>query len=97
LRLEFSLLDDGTAVSLFVNFESGKLPGSQSKYFKYWSLANGGMPTRGQVMSQEIFTEPGLLYWVRVDDAHLDSKGALKSGALVYSRVSEILDVVRNK
>lgn len=95
LRLEFSLLNDGTAVSLFVNFDTGNVPGSRSKYFKYWSMANGGMPTKGQIMSPEIFTEPGLLYTVRVEDARLDSRGALKSGALVYSRVSEILNIVR--
>jgi hypothetical protein len=95
LRLEFSLLDDGTAVSLFLNFSDGKVPGSQSNYFKYWSMANGETPIRGQHMSPQIFTEPGLLYSIRVEDARTDSKGEAKPEVLVYSRVSEILKAVR--
>jgi hypothetical protein len=59
--------------------------------------ANREMPRKGQQMASETFTEPGLLYLVRVYDAMKDGKDGLKPDALVYSRVTEILKVERAK
>ena len=57
--------------------------------------ANGEMPLKGQQMRLETFTEAGLLYSIRVQDALRDGKDELKPDALVYSRVTEILAVER--
>ncbi len=46
-------------------------------------------------MTPDTFTEPGLIYLVRVEDAVKDGKDELKPDALVYSRVTEILKVER--
>ncbi len=96
--LVFSLLDDGTLVCNFLNFGNQKtpqLPGQRSRFYKEWSLANGGQPRKGEAMSFDVFTDPELIYTVRVADCVKDSNGALKEDALVYSRVEEILKVER--
>lgn len=95
LRLQFSLLDDGTRVSLFLNFDKSGPPGRASKFYRAWSMANGEQPRRGQKMTLETFTEPGLIYTVQVEDSTKNEKGELKPDALVYSRVKEILRVER--
>lgn len=99
LRLEFSLLTDGTLVSAFLNFGTDPaaphIGGRRSKFYSAWSQANGGTPRKGQPMTLETFTEAGLLYTVRVADAGKDGKGEVKPDALVYSKVTDILKVIR--
>jgi hypothetical protein len=98
LRLELSLLGEGIAVSAFFNFGSDpEKPhiGRQSRFFAVWCMANGEAPRKGQEMALSTFTEPGLLYFVRVADCLKDRKDAHKPDALVYSRVTEILKIER--
>ena len=96
LRLEFQLLSEDAHVSAFLNM--GNDPntpriGRKSRFYAAWCQANGEPPRRGQQMSLDTFTEPGLLYLVRVEDATKDGKEADKPDSLVYSRVTEILRV----
>ncbi|MDP9051231.1 MAG: hypothetical protein M3O31_11020 [Acidobacteriota bacterium] len=96
LRLEFSLLTDGTLVSAFYNMGSDVTKphvGRRSRFYAAWCLANGEMPRKGQQMTLETFTEPGLLYVVCVEDSLKDGKDADKPEALRYSRVSDILRI----
>lgn len=98
LRLEFSLLTDGTLVSAFFNLGSDPAEphiGRRSRFYAVWSLANGGAPRKGRQMALNTFTGPALLYLVRVADATKDGKDADKPDALVYSRVTEILRIER--
>jgi hypothetical protein len=98
LRLEFSLLTDGTLVSAFYNMGSdatGAHIGRRSRFYAVWSMANGEAPRKGQQMALETFTDPALLYLVRVADATKDGKDAAKPDALIYSRVTEILKIER--
>ena len=98
LRLEFSLLADGTLVSGFYNFGSdstGPRIGRKSRFYAAWCVANGEMPRKGERMTLETFTDPSLLYTVRVADAVKDTKEAAKPDAMVYSRVTEILKTER--
>ncbi len=98
LRLEFSLLEDGTLVSAFFNMGCDAIQphiGRHSRFYAAWCLANGEAPYRGQQMALEAFTEPGLLYMVRVEDATKDGKDGVKPDALIYSRVTEILRIER--
>jgi hypothetical protein len=98
LRLEFCLLDDGTLVSTFLNFGKEKRPevqGQRSRFFKEWCMANGGPPVKGQELTFETFVDPELIYTIRVEDCAINSKGAEKDDALVYSRVEEIVKVRR--
>jgi len=97
LRLEFALVEDGTAISGFFNFgdDPVKAPGRRSRFYAAWCLANGELPRRGQKMHYDTFTGEGLLYLVRVEDAAKDGYGELKPDALIYSRVTEILRVER--
>jgi hypothetical protein len=46
-------------------------------------------------MTLDTFTEPGLIYTVRVANSIKDDKGGQKPGALVYSRVTDVLRVER--
>src|SRR5690242_9858921 len=69
LRLEFSLLSENSSVSAFLNMgnnAAGPRIGRRSKYYALWCQANGEMPKKGQEMALDTFTEPGLVYWVRV-------------------------------
>ncbi len=98
LRLEFSLHGEDSQVSAFLNMgDNPNEPriGRRSKYFALWCQANGEMPRSRQPMTPDTFTEPGLIYLVRVEDAVKDGKDELKPDALVYSRVTEILKVER--
>jgi hypothetical protein len=98
LRLEFSLLAEGIAVSAFYNLGSdaaGPTMGRRSRLYTVWSMANGEAPRKGQRMTWETFTDPALLYLVRVADSLKDGKDAAKPDALVYSRVTEILRIER--
>jgi len=98
VRLEFSLLDDGTLVSAFFNLGSDPQEpfiGRRTRYYRVWSVANGEAPRKGQQMTPSIFTEGGLLYLVRVADCLKDGKEAVKPDALVYSRVTEVLKIER--
>jgi hypothetical protein len=98
LRLEFSLLGDGTLVSGFYNLgndpEKPRL-GRQSRIYAVWSQANGEAPRKGQQMTLETLSEEGLLYTVRVADATKDGNKADKPDALVYSRVTEVFKIER--
>jgi hypothetical protein len=99
LRLEFCLFDDGTRVSTFLNFGNGsrpEVPGQRSRFFKEWCLANGGPPKKGETLRLDTFVDPELIYTVRVEDCAINSKGAEKADALVYSRVNEVLKVQRS-
>lgn len=98
LRLEFSLLADGSLVSRFYNLGNNKLRkshGRRSLFYAVWCLANGEPPRKGQRMTLGTFTEAGLIYTVRVADSVKNEKGEHKPGALVYSRVTDILRVER--
>jgi hypothetical protein len=98
LRLEFSLVADGTLVSAFYNMGSdaaGPFIGRRSRLYAVWSMANGEAPRKGQRMTWETFTDPALLYLVRVADSLKDGKDSAKPDALVYSRVTEILRIER--
>ncbi|MGD0155107.1 MAG: hypothetical protein ABSB50_03350 [Terracidiphilus sp.] len=98
LRLEFSLLTDGTLVSAFYNMGSnaaGPHIGRRSRFYAAWSLANGETPRKGQQMALEALTDPALVYLVRVADCAKDGKDTAKPDALIYSRVTEILRIER--
>lgn len=96
LRLEFTLLDDGTSVSAFYNLGNDPTrphPGRRSRFYAAWSQANGEPPRKGQRMTLDTFTEPVLLYTLRVVDAVKDERQKNKPDALVYSKVAEIVSV----
>ena len=98
LRLEFSLLDEGTLVSAFFNLGSDPDEphvGRRTRYYMVWCIANGEAPRKGQQMAPSTFTESGLMYLVRVADCIKDGREVDKPDALVYSRVTEVLKVDR--
>jgi hypothetical protein len=100
IRLEFRLLTEDVSVSVFFNLGTNPQKphvGRRSKFFAAWCMANGEMPRKHQQMPPAAFTEPGLIYLVRIGDAIKDSKDALKPEAMIYSRVTEILEVERSK
>jgi hypothetical protein len=98
LRLEFSLLAENVCLSAFFNMGSdaaGPHIGRRSRFYAVWSMANGEAPRKGQQMALEAFTDPALLYLVRVADCAKDGKDTAKPNALIYSRVTEILKIER--
>jgi len=98
IRLEFSLLADGTAVSAFYNLGNDRklnAPGRRSRFYSVWSQANGEPPRKGQKVTLETFKEEGLLYTVRVGYSTKDEKQAEKPDALVYSRITDVLKIER--
>jgi len=81
---------------MFLNMgKSGKVPGSRSRFFKVWSMANGQQPRKGQEMTMDTFTEPGLIYTISVADCRTGVDQMVKAEALVYSRVTDVLRVER--
>jgi hypothetical protein len=98
IRLNFSLLGCEADVSRFLNLGSDpkrKSFGRRSSFYKAWSQANGETPRKGQRLTCATFTEPGLLYTVRVADAVRGETQQEKPDVLVYSKVTEILRVER--
>jgi hypothetical protein len=58
--IEFATVHEPGGVSAFFNLGSDRLKqyiGRQSKYFQAWTLANGGLPRKGEQMSPEKRTE----------------------------------------
>ena len=96
LALRFRLLGEDEEVCLFLNMGQSGPPKRGSNFFKVWTMANGELPRKGQEMELEIFTEPGLIYTVQVEDAEKDGDGKQKHDALIYSRVTRVLGVNRN-
>ena len=93
IRIEFALVAEPGYVSAFYNFgtdRDARYIGRQSRYFKAWSIANGGMPRKGQDMAPDIFLE-GQFFEVVVENCDTDSKGNQKADAEVYSRITAIL------
>jgi hypothetical protein len=95
--LSFRLLAEDVVIAMFFNFgyKPQKPPGPLSRYFVAWVKTNGELPRHGQSMSPQIFTEPGLLYTIRVGDAAIDAAKADKPDCLIYSRAEEIIEVRR--
>ena len=98
LLVEFELLDDSAAkVCAFYNFGNDKHRpkiGRRSNYFKAWTLANGELPRKGQVMSPDVFME-GQVFTIEVKDSTRNSSEEDKTAAEIYSRVVEIVSVDR--
>ena len=88
---EFEIYDPGGehhAVALpfyaAICAEGGKVkPNPRKKYFRAWSLANGGKPKRGDRMSPKVFK--GKLFTAEV--------GTVESNGTEYSCVRELLSV----
>ena len=95
LMVEFELLSESESVRVCIFFNMGSDPakpkaGRQSNYFKAWTLANGELPKRGQVMTPETFLD-GQIFEIEVADSRKDSGERPKAEAEVYSRVTAIL------
>lgn len=92
VRIEFALTTEPGFVSAFFNLgneRSTRRIGRQSRYFKAWSVANGGLPYRGQDMSPEMFLN-GQFFEVEVENCDRDSEGTPKPEAEVYSRITKV-------
>ena len=89
LRIEFHLMDEPGIVSLFLNLGSNRekptIGGRKSKYFRYWTLANGGAPRKHEPMHWDIFLDK--CFWAQVEDCKKDSEGRDKEDYNVYSRI----------
>src|SRR5579871_1052931 len=62
LIVEFELLGERDAVRIcaFFNLGSdpkGPKPGRQSRYFRAWTIANGELPRKGQLMDPKVFMD----------------------------------------
>ena len=96
LRMEFHLMDEPGIVSLFLNLGSNRdrptVDGRKSNFYRYWTLANGGPPKRGQQMRWEVFLDK--CFWARVDDCLKDSEGREKQDYDVYSRIVALEELI---
>ena len=98
IRIEFSPFDDpDSTVSLFCNLGDNKdAPhfGTGSKYYKWWTAANGGLPDRGEPLHPDVFFQ-NQTYEVVVDDAKRNDEGGFKADSQIYSHITELLSVTR--
>ena len=97
--VEFELLDESVRVCIFFNMGKNRAQpkaGRHSRYFKAWTLANGGLPNRGQAMSPEVFLD-GQVYEIEVADSCRDSEEQQKAEPEIYSRVKEIISAAHPK
>jgi len=94
IRIEFTLLDDGSPVSLFLNLGRKEQPhfGIASNYYQWWTAANGGPPERGEAMKPDIFLQEQV-FEVMVEDSHLNAKKEAKSEHQIYSHVTKLIGV----
>ncbi len=93
LRIEFALTTEPGFISAFFNFgndKTAKSIGRQSRYFKAWTVANGELPKRGELMSPDVFLN-GQFFEVLVEKCDKDSAGNPKPEEEVYSRVTKIV------
>jgi hypothetical protein len=99
LMIEFELLGEPerVRVCLFLNLgrdQAKPTIGRRSNYFAAWTLANGGLPTRGQAMDPTVFLE-SQIYRVEVSDSLKDSNDQEKPQSAVYSKVTRIVSAER--
>ena len=93
LLIEFELLSENVRVCVFFNMGSDPQrphTGPQSRYFKAWTIANGGRPCAKQRLDPAVFLD-GQIYKIEVADSSVDAEGKPKAESLVYSRVAAIL------
>jgi hypothetical protein len=94
LRLGFSLLDDGSLVSMFLNLGAkAKMPGARSNIYRLWTLVKGRRPRPKEQCSLDCFVNPHILYTVRVDYSADGKRDA--SDPMAFSRVVEVVGVER--
>ena len=96
IRLEGHFVDEPGIVSFFMNMgDDPKQPrvGRHSKYYKSWTLANGGPPRKGQAMDPSVFLDKFFL--VRIEDCRKDGDDKEKPDGEVYSHITELLELVR--
>jgi len=94
IRLECNFLTEEGAVSGFLNLgDDPDRPHVRRGfiYFKVWSMANGGLPRRGQRMEPDAFL--GKFFRVKVEDAK-DIHGNPLPEAERYSKIVEFLDCI---
>jgi hypothetical protein len=92
--IEFELLGDQDEVRVcaFFNFGNDPIqpkPGRQSRYFRAWTIANGELPRKGQLMDPKVFLD-GQQFEIEVDYSMNDSDDNPKDFAEVYSKVVRI-------
>jgi len=96
LRIEFHLMDEPGTVSLFVNLgtdrERPTVGGRKSKFYRYWTLANGEPPRKHQTMNYDVFI--GKCFWAKVEDCVKDSAGKDKEDYDVYSRIVDLVELI---
>jgi hypothetical protein len=96
LRIEFHLMDERGTVSLFLNLgtdrERPTVGGRKSRFYRFWTLANGGPPRKHEVMNYEIFL--GKCFWARIEDCTKDSEGRPKLDGEKYSRIVDLEELI---
>jgi hypothetical protein len=74
------------------NDREGPHCGRHSKYYKAWTLANGGPPRKGEAMDPEIFL--GKMFRVHISDCTRDGNEEDKPKGEVYSHITELRELV---
>ena len=95
IRLGCSLTDEPGEASYFMNMGNKREApqvGRQSKYYRAWTMANGGPPCKGQAMAPDVFL--GKFLRVRIEDCRKDRDEREKPEGEVYSRITELLEIV---
>ena len=96
LRIEFHLMDEPGTVSLFVNLGTNRdrptVGGRRSNYYRFWTMANGTPPRKGEAMHYDIFI--GKCFWALVENSVTDNAGRQKPEHDVYSRIVELEELI---
>lgn len=101
VRVGAHLMDERGEVSCFLNLGNRKeapYVGRRSRYYKAWSLANGGPPHKGEPMSADIFLDKCFL--AVIEDSTLGAElgenheRKPKPAGEVYSIISELRELV---
>src|SRR6185369_17784750 len=86
LRIEFHMMDELGTVSLFVNLGTNRdrptVGGRRSNYYRFWTMANGTPPRKGEAMHYDIFI--GKCFWALVENSVTDNAGRQKPEHDVY-------------
>jgi hypothetical protein len=93
LRIECCTMDEPGTVSAFVNLGRNRerpVPGGRkSKFYRWWCMANGAPPRRGEAMDYAVFMDK--CFWALVSDSKVDENGKSKQEFEIYSRITDFL------
>jgi hypothetical protein len=93
IRLECEGVFETVSLSLFISLSDNpsgpSVGGRQSKFYRHWSMANGGPPKKGQAMNWDAFVDK--FFMAEVKKSTKNGQGEVKEEEEIYSRITHFV------